>query len=471
MPPRRRWTGAAVLCIAAGLAAAACAGEGEGDDALPTDIAATPAAAAGSVTPTDTTGGTPGSPAPAEQAPRVAEVKRATPDPAPAAAAAPADDGSRGIIAGVDTSIRSVELADIQFGFSDGPHVSFAEADEDFIRSLVDAIPPLDAARHLLPPAARARVGAVRYVPAAEAGFLTDGATVLGYVAEDGRPYAFPLAILRRHEIVNDTLGGRAVLITYCPLCHSAAVYDRVVEGRALTFGNTHALHQNDLVMFDRQTNSYWFQTAGEAVLGTLTGSRLQALPSQLAPWATWRQLHPDTLALSTDTGFGSDYSDDESSSYKALVNAGRLPSPVDADVLADTRLDLAELVLGVQIGQTARAYPLDRLGTAAVNDDIDGRAIVVFSSARGPTAAAFDSTADGQRLTFDAEGDAYRDRETGSLWTLSGQAVAGPLEGRQLAPLPTRTAYWFSYRSAFPHVTVADVPAADGDALGTSGG
>ena len=454
--------GAAVLCIAAGLAAAACAGEG--DDALPTGIAATPAATPGTVTPTDTSGVTSGSPAPADQAPRVAEVKRATPDPAPTAAAAPADDGSRGIIAGVDTSIRSVELADIQFGLSDGPHVSFAEADEDFIRSLVDAIPPLDAARHLLPPAARARVGAVHYIPAAEAEFLTDGATVLGYVADDGQPYAFPLGILRRHEIVNDTLGGRAVLTTYCPLCHSAAVYDRVVAGRALTFGNTHALHQNDLVMFDRQTNSYWFQTAGEAVLGTLTGSRLQALPSQLAPWATWRQLHPDTLALSTDTGFGSDYSGDESSSYEALVNAGRFPSPVDADVLADTRLELAELVLGVQIGQTARAYPLDRLGTAAVNDDIDGRAVVVFSSAHGPTGAAFDSVADGQRLTFDAEGDAYRDRETGSLWTLSGQAVAGPLEGRRLAPLPTRTAYWFSYRSAFPHVTVADVAAADGD-------
>ncbi len=366
-------------------------------------------------------------------------------------------DGGRGVIAGLDTSIRSVDLEEIEFDLFNGSKISLAEVDEATIVALIDVIPPLDGARDLLPESVQAQVGTVEYVSAEEASYLPDEATVLGYVADDGRPYAYPIGILQFHEFVNDTLGGRAVLISFCPLCRSAVVYDRVVDGEGLTFGNTSALYQNDAVMFDRQTNSYWFQVAGKAVIGPLTGSRLTVLPSVMMPWASWLREHPDTLVLSNNTGFPSNYAVDVFAEYDEIVSAGRLPFSVSEEVLADRRLDLAELVLGLEVGAASRAYPLNQLGTAAVNDDVGGRAVVVFTSADGPTGAAFDPVVDGQRLTFDVAEDGFRDRETGTEWTFAGRATDGALQGRQLTPLPTRTAYWFSYRSAFPDVTIAE--------------
>ena len=461
---------AGVVIIALG--AAACAGDGTSP--APSDPAATSGPPPPAVTATDAPDplSSPSEPLEQLEPPEATNTRTEAPPAAadavaeavaPAVAQAVAQEGGRApladdgrrIIAGLDTTLRSVDLEDIEFDLYPAK-VSLAEASERVVREMVDAIPPLDSALDLLPPAVRARVGSVRYITAGEADFLTAEAVVVGYVADDGQPYAFSLGVLRNHELVNDTLGGRAVLISYCPLCRSAVVYDRVVDGRLLTFGNTSALYQNDMVMFDRQTNSYWFQTGGEAIIGPLTGSRLAVRPSQLAPWESWRRLHPDTLVLSTETGFVANYSERGSPLYATFVSAGHLPFSVDAEILADTQLDLAELVLGLEVGGTARAYPLDQLGTAAVNDAIEGQAVVVFASADGPTGAAFDPTVEGRRLTFDADGDAYRDRETGSRWSLSGQAIAGPLAGHQLTPLPARTAYWFSYLSAFRDATVA---------------
>ena len=230
-----------------------------------------------------------------------------------------------------------------------------------------------------------------------------------------------------------------------------------------LSFGNTSALYQSDLVMFDRQTNSYWFQTGGEAVIGPLTGKRLPLLPSSLIPWGAWRAEHPDTLVLSTQTGFPRDYLSDPFDGYERSVNAGRFTFGVDRDVLDDDRLPLDELVLGIEVGEEARVYPLNTLGDAAVNDEIAALPVVIFSSASGPSGNAFDPHVDGQRLRFRFTDGAYRDVETGSLWTLGGRATAGPLAGAQLTALPNRTTFWFSYRSAFPEVLVFDVDGLEG--------
>lgn len=92
--------------------------------------------------------------------------------------------------------------------------------------------------------------------------------------------------VLNFRELVTDEIGGVPVLITYCPLCFSGVVFDREVDGLVLIFGNTSALYQSDLVMYDHQTGSYWFQVGGEAVMGTLTGARLKILPSTTMEWA-----------------------------------------------------------------------------------------------------------------------------------------------------------------------------------------
>lgn len=110
--------------------------------------------------------------------------------------------------------------------------------------------------------------------------FLDDREPVL--VVEQGRAVrAYPVQILIWHEIVNDELGGRPIAVTYCPLCNSSVVFDRRMDGRVLTFGTTGNLRRSDLVMWDRQTQSWWQQISAEAVVGQLSGERLEVLASQ----------------------------------------------------------------------------------------------------------------------------------------------------------------------------------------------
>ena len=372
----------------------------------------------------------------------------------PAAADGPPPEVERGVVAGVDTSIRSVELADIVFDLFNGSNLSFAEASEGTILRLVDRIPPLDSGREQLPAEVRERIGTVRYFSTEEAEtaeYLWDTQLVLGYIADDGQAYAYPTNILNFHEIVNDTLGGRPVLISYCPLCRSEVVYDRRVGGRVLSFGNTRPLYQSDRVMFDRETNSYWFQVPGAAIVRPLTGERLTALPSGMAPWAVWRADHPDTLVLSAETGFARTYAADPLANYEFYVSEGNPFFPLDREFLADARLRREERVVGVDINGEARAYPLRALGTAAVNDTVGGLRVAVFIDAENRSGAVFDPVIDGRLLTFRWDGTAFLDAETGTRWDRRGRAVDGPLAGQHLNALPSRTALWFSYLSAFP--------------------
>ena len=306
--------------------------------------------------------------------------------------------------------------------------------------ALRDAIPPLTSPR---------------YETALASDWLPDD-LVVGYEASDGQAFAFPAKILNFHEIVNDDLGGEPLLVSYCPLCRSGIVYDRRLEGRVLTFGNTSALYESDLVMYDQQTLSYWFQVGGEAIVGSLTGTRLKVMPSVTTMWAGWLALHPDTRALSRDTGYRRDYSRDPSIGIETMLNAGSFPFPV-TDAVEDDRLAPAELVLGVEVGDQARAYPIARLGDAAINDRLGGERIVILARALGPIVAAYSAEAGGRSLTFEARDGVYRDAETGSEWSVAGEAVAGPFEGSRLRPLPVRTAFWFSYVSAFPTADVYD--------------
>lgn len=373
-------------------------------------------------------------------------------DRSPAADRSP--EGGPATLGGTDLSRHSVPLDAIHFDTFSGSSIPLSEITEEQLLALRDAIPPLDSPK---------------YDDAPAGDYLLDSDLVVGYSAGDEH-YAYPIKILNFHEIVNDELGGVPVLITYCPLCRSGIVFDRRLDGRVLTFGNTSALYETDLVMYDRETTSYWWQTAGEAIVGELTGSRLEALPSVTMTWADWKELHPDTRVLSVDTGFSRPYEQDPFAGYEDFVNAGQFPFPV-SDAVRDDRLPLAEIVLGVEIDGRSRAYPLGLLGDAAVNDTLAGTAIVVFSRAAGPTGNAFLATVGDRTLTFSVDGERYVDRETGTRWTLAGEAIDGPLAGEQLRPVPTRSMFWFSYAAAFPDAEVYEVEESGSAAGRGSGG
>ncbi len=124
----------------------------------------------------------------------------------------------------------------------------------------------------------------------------------------NGDARAYPLQILIWHEIVNDTVGGRPVAVTYCPLCNSGLVFDRVVDGRTLDFGTSGKLYQSDLLMYDRQTHSLWAQMEGRAVVGERAGTQLARVPANTISYGDFKAVYPAGRVLSRETGHARAY-------------------------------------------------------------------------------------------------------------------------------------------------------------------
>ena len=136
-----------------------------------------------------------------------------------------------------------------------------------------------------------------RFEGVAEVDHLAESEPVIG-VEVNGDKRAYPLQVLMWHEIVNDTVGGVPIAVTFCPLCNAAVVFDRRAAGRILEFGTTGKLRFSDLVMYDRQTDSWWQQFIGEAIVGELTGTVLKVLPARIESYARFRERAPDGKVL-----------------------------------------------------------------------------------------------------------------------------------------------------------------------------
>ncbi len=341
----------------------------------------------------------------------------------------------------VDRDIASVDLADVVFDTFQGGYFPLSEASDRAVESLRDAIKPI------YEPV---------YEPRERGDWLSDGDFVIGYAAGD-EAYAYPLKMLNYHEIVHDLVDGVPILVSYCPLCASAVVYDRRLDDRVLVFGNTSALYESDMVMYDHQTGSYWFQVAGEAIVGELTGRRLDPLPSITISWGEWKALHPDTLVLSRDLGLipggGARYETDRFADYPERLDTVGPPFPVSAEKM-DVRLRASDKVFAVEVGDSRKAYFLVPGRAWLVNDTVGGRDIVVLVRGKeSPGARAFFSKAAGMTLNFKPDGGVMVDNETGSRWDDTGLATSGKLEGTRLEAVPSRTSFWFSLVGAFPGI------------------
>jgi hypothetical protein len=166
---------------------------------------------------------------------------------------------------------------------------------------------------------------------------------------------AYPLKILDQHEIVNDVVGETPVSVTYCPLCDSALVFDRRVDGETLELGVSGLLHNSNVLMYDRRLDaakeSLWSQLACKAIAGPLVGKELKTLPVELVTWKAWRERHPDTLVLSTETGFDRDYGVPV---YGAYFTNDDLMFPVKP---LDDRLPAKTPVVAVWAGGSRKAF------------------------------------------------------------------------------------------------------------------
>ena len=209
-------------------------------------------------------------------------------------------------------------------------------------------------------------------VSAAEAPWR-DEDRVIG-VTLDGESRAYPIAMLDWHELVNDRLGSRHILVSYCPLCGTGMVFDREIGGRIRIFGVSGLLYQSDVLLYDRRSESLWSQIASEAITGPERGKRLELLRSAQIPWGEWRERHPDTTALSDAIGYRRDY---RKTPYAGYSTSSRLlfPAPVDPRYPPKTP------TLGLRTADgSARAYPAPELAASGsrVVESFEGRRIEV---------------------------------------------------------------------------------------------
>jgi hypothetical protein len=121
---------------------------------------------------------------------------------------------------------------------------------------------------------------------------------VITVLVEGASARAYPIRYLMWHEIVNDTVGGIPVAVTFCPLCNSGITFDRRISGRVLGFGVTGKLRHSDMVMYDRETQSWWQQATGEGIVGDMTGQTLRQVPTWMESWSEFQAAHPAGLVM-----------------------------------------------------------------------------------------------------------------------------------------------------------------------------
>ncbi|MDP1697677.1 MAG: DUF3179 domain-containing protein [Xanthomonadaceae bacterium] len=309
-----------------------------------------------------------------------------------------------------------------------------------------DGIPPIDKPRF-------APVSAVDWL-------AVDAPVIVVQLADAAR--AYPLEILVWHEIVNDTLGDTPIVVTFCPLCNAALVFDRRVAGETLDFGTTGWLRLSDLVMYDRLSESWWQQFTGEAVAGKMTGAQLVQVPAQIIGFGDFRAAWPSGEVLTRRTGHRRRYGENPYVGYDSMRQNPLMPEH------EDRRLRPMERVLAAQIGALQRVYPFtDIAKKGLIHDRIGDTPVVVFARKKGmrsaldgeriarskrlPAAAVFIARHGDQELTFVKESDAFRDQQTGSHWNLLGHAIDGPLAGQRLQALPGGIHFAFAWLAFKP--------------------
>ncbi len=297
--------------------------------------------------------------------------------------------------------------------------------------------------------------------------WLSDRSPVIA-VEIDGEARAYPQAILMWHEIANVEIAGIPVAVTFCPLCNSSITFDRRVDGEALDFGVSGFLRNSDLVMYDRQSETWWQQLTGEGLVGSYASVLLDIVPSQVISFASFAERHPEGLVLSRDTGFSRQYGINPYSNYDS--RPGR-PFLFRGEI--DTRLGSpVDHVLAATVDGIAKAYPFAILREQRViNDSIGEKPVVAFfqagvASALGDsvidnaadlgTAGLYFSTLDGITLSFIRQEDgSFTDEQTRSTWNAYGEAIAGDLQGRELEWVDAFPHFWFAWAAFHPETEV----------------
>ena len=282
----------------------------------------------------------------------------------------------------------------------------------------------------------------------------------------DGIARAYPLQILMWHEIVNDEIGDSAVSVTFCPLCNASIVFDRDLDGVRYDFGTTGRLRLSDMVMYDRQTETWWQQFTGEGIIGELNGVKLRQIPSNIVAFESFKKQFPEGQVLSRETGFTRTYGRNPYAGYDDIDS-----SPFLFRGKTDKRIKPMERVLSLSANDKTLLFDLTSLNDKpVVNGEFEGASYVVLafenmnsaldkseisSSRLIPSAAVYDSVLDGKKLNFQIVDGVVTDVETGSEWNNFGIAEKGELAGSQLQQLDRGVHFAFAWLAFDPDAQI----------------
>ncbi|MEK7633161.1 MAG: DUF3179 domain-containing protein [Patescibacteria group bacterium] len=267
----------------------------------------------------------------------------------------------------------------------------------------------------------------------------------------------YPVQIMNWHEVVNDTIDGKNIAITYCPLCGTGVVYDRDID---LSFDNfpsvgTHTfeatgkVYNNNTVMKDAETGSLWLQATGQSIQGTAIGRTLSVIPSQMMTWKVWKNLYPSGLVLSTNTGITRDYTRHPYGNYDTSKGVYFPINHTSPDFTSKW------VTYGVTDGTNGSAFSALALsGTGMMTAELGDVPIIAIYNFETDTVRVFktqSNNGDVHTFSFDFAKKRLTDNETGGVWYADGWSVKNNDEAHALVELPTVRGFWFCMAAMHP--------------------
>ncbi len=292
-------------------------------------------------------------------------------------------------------------------------------------------------------------------------------------VPYNGQAKAYPLSILMYHEIVNDSIGDFKFTVSYCPLCNASLVFNRNLEANGihytLDFGVSGMLRGSDMVMWDRQTQTWWQQIMGRGLVGELSGVDLEIIPAQIMSAKQFAENYSKGLCLNLPEE-SEQYGMNPYVNYDGVENAA--PRLFFEEI--DGRLRPTERVVTLQSTNNSIAFPLSILSeTRIINSSFNGEEVVLFhqdgqlsvmdkadisESKDIGTVAAYSRRVDGKEISFHWDGKTFLDDQSKSTWDIYGNCVKGKMKGQQLTKLVYGVHFAFAWLHFYPSTEIYSV-------------
>ncbi|MFQ6012497.1 MAG: DUF3179 domain-containing protein [Thermoplasmata archaeon] len=268
---------------------------------------------------------------------------------------------------------------------------------------------------------------------------------------------AYPQRILVWHEIANDRIGGQRLSITYCPLTASPIAFVPPTASDTETFGTSGSLVNSNLLMYDRASDSNWPQILGTAINGERCTRVLGEVPLVWTTWDRWRQRHPDTEVLTTETGFLRDYNRDPYGVYTPSPEGYYASEQVWFPVMnSSDRFHPKKVVYGVKVGGAQLAIPAEEFRAVRVqNTTLGGAPLVALQDDGLDLVRVFRREVEGNPLTLRHAEGRILDEETGSVWSPEGVGLEGSFQGTSLDPVNAINVMWFAWYAFYPGTQV----------------